>query len=88
MSRHPHHCSHSGSRDRRGDRSHHHERDTHGSITHICYTPPLPTPNAQLNQWEKQGLSIANNASNFNVNDENDAVGALLRIADNNNVDF
>jgi hypothetical protein len=56
----------------------------HVVITYSRYNPPLPTPNAQLNQWEEPGLSYTNNASHFNANDENDAVGALLQIANPN----
>jgi hypothetical protein len=37
-----------------------------------------------LNQLEEQGLSYANNVSDFNANDKNDAAGALLRIAGHN----
>jgi hypothetical protein len=58
--------------------THHAPLPNHGITYHACYDPPLPPPNAQMNQWEEQELSYTNNASHFNANDENDAVGALL----------
>jgi hypothetical protein len=54
----------------------------HNITTHLpCYDPPLPNTDAQLQQWEANGLLHANNASDIalNVNPEIfDAAGALL----------
>ena len=55
--------------------------NSHGVTHHACFDPPLPTVNAQLHQLEEQDLSYSNNASHFN---ENDAVGALMHLADTN----
>jgi hypothetical protein len=87
--------SRSRNRNKRGDDMCHHTSSFNPSMgedrgsRHSYYRildPLLPTPNAQLAQLEDKNLSFSNHASSqFS---EDDAVGALLQIANPNGSSF
>jgi hypothetical protein len=70
--------SHSQSRGRDGMNA---PLQNHIIACHDLFLPTLSTPNAQLIQLEDQNMTCSNNASQFS---EDEAVGALLKIANPN----
>ena len=64
--------------------SHRYSSEVDKENRYPCITPPLPTANVRLQQWDSSGISYTNNTHDggWNATEESMA-GALLNIAGN-----